>query len=753
MRRLTLVTLFYVLIVAPCAAQTPSAPPDPQQPPNFSDTVDVVGAADAIERQPTLAPVTAVESRALDQFVPGQGFAGAVRLLPAVMPFSNGVSIKGGRVSQAGIQLEAASLIDPSSGVARVSLPDGAIESVSVLPNPYAVEYGRFSSGLVVIQSRRARDQWKFTMNRFGPSVRTTNDGGLRIDAYNPRLEVGGPVVKDRLFLHQSMQMNYRIGDQSSVAESAQRVTKSISTFTRADASLSPRHLLVATVGIFPSVTDYSNVGTFTPPEASVNVHIFGKQAAVTERAVWSNRMLSETTVQWYQSRTDVEPQGTDPMRMQPDFVFGNYFNRQHRLTSQYQFVQTMTTHRTLGGRSHAFKAGIDLLHATYDGTSRSSTLLIERADGTLARRLDFSGESTQAVSGTEAALFAQDRVQITPRWHVEAGLRLDRDGVLRTVNVSPRIGTALRLDEAGNIVVRGGWGLFVERTPSTAGAFTSFESAVDSRYAVSGPQSPVSSQRVTQTMAPDLQTPRSRTWDAAFDYRWSERWSFHLAALSREGRHELIVSPVNSATLSSATLSSATCSAGLQACPAERRLSSDGQSSYRDVEVGVHYTRGTRVDVDATYTRSTSEGDLNALASTFDSVLAPIVGENVYAALGTDIPNRLLVTGRVRPREKWLVLGILDWHNGVPYSIVNEMLDFVGPRNALRFPVYTWLELGVERRFKIFRWQPWIGVRAGNALGLFLPTDVQNNTGSPNFGTFYNSDTRRIRGALRFER
>jgi hypothetical protein len=757
-RRLTPVVTLCFLLVVPCAsAQTSSAPPDPQQPPNFSDTVEVVGAADAIESQPTLAPVTAVESRALDQFVPGQAFQGALRLLPAVMPFSNGVSIKGGRVNQAAIQLEAATLIDPSSGVARVSLPDGAIESVTVLPNPYAVEYGRFSSGLIVVQSRRARDRWKLSMNKFGPSVRTTNDGGLRIDAYNPRFEVGGPVVKDRLFLHQSMQMNYRIGDQSSIAESAQRVTKSVSTFTRADASLTPRHLLVTTVGIFPAATDFSNVGTFTPPEASVNIHVFGKLAAVTERAVWSSRTLSETTFQWYESRTDVDPQGSAPMQLQPDLALGNYFNRQHRLTSQFQFVQTVTAHRTVGGKSHALKAGIDLLHAAYDGTSRSSTLLIERADATVARRLEFSGESTQAVSATEAALFAQDRVQITPRWHVETGVRLDRDGVLGTINLSPRIGTAVRLDDTGNVVVRGGFGLFVERTPSTAGAFTSFETAIDTRYpgsslqssvsslqsTVSSLQSTVFSQRVTQTVAPDLETPRSRTWDAAFDYRWSERWALHLGALSREGRHELIVTPTGSAQ----------CSAGPQACMAERRLSSDGQSSYRDVEVGVHYTRGTLVDIDATYTRSKSEGDLNALASTFDSVLAPIIGENVYAPLGTDVPHRLLVTGRVMPRPKWLVLGILDWHTGVPYSIVDEMLDYIGPRNALRFPVYSWLELGIERRFKIFRWQPWIGVRAGNALGLFLPTDVQNNTGSPNFGTFYNSDTRRIRGSLRFER
>src|SRR6185369_337386 len=137
----------------------------------------------------TLAPIEAIASRELDQFVPGQGFQGAVRMLSTVIPVAGGVSIKGGRPGQAGVQLGTTTLVDPASGVAQVPLPDDAIDSVTVLPNPYAVEYGRFSSGLVVIQSRRARDQWKFTMNRFGPSFRTTNDGGLRIDSFNPRME------------------------------------------------------------------------------------------------------------------------------------------------------------------------------------------------------------------------------------------------------------------------------------------------------------------------------------------------------------------------------------------------------------------------------------------------------------------------------------------------------------------------------------------------------------------------------------
>jgi hypothetical protein len=184
-----------------------------------------------------------------------------------------------------------------------------------------------------------------------------------------------------------------------------------------------------------------------------------------------------------------------------------------------------------------------------------------------------------------------------------------------------------------------------------------------------------------------------------------------------------------------------------------ERQLSSDGRSSYRDVEVGAHYTRGPLVDVEATYTRSRSEGDLNVLTNSFDSVLAPIVGENAYARLNTDIPNRLFVRGRVMPSPKWLVLGVFDWHTGVPYSVVNESLDFVGARNAARFPAYCRLELGVERRIQVFRFRPWVGVRVTNVLGQFLPEDVQNNTASPFFGTFYNAEPRRARVQVRFER
>jgi hypothetical protein len=104
-------------------------------------------------------------------------------------------------------------------------------------------------------------------------------------------------------------------------------------------------------------------------------------------------------------------------------------------------------------------------------------------------------------------------------------------------------------------------------------------------------------------------------------------------------------------------------------------------------------------------------------------------------------------------PSSTWLLLGVLDWRTGLPYSLVNETLDFVGPRNNERFPAYARLELGVEHRFRILKFQPWIGVRAYNALNAFLPTDVQSNISSPRFGDFYNSEYRQFRLQVRFER
>jgi hypothetical protein len=182
--------------------------------------------------------------------------------------------------------------------------------------------------------------------------------------------------------------------------------------------------------------------------------------------------------------------------------------------------------------------------------------------------------------------------------------------------------------------------------------------------------------------------------------------------------------------------------------------LDSLGRSAYREADVGLHFTQAPSVDFDISYVRSAARGDLNAFTGFFDNMLWPVVGRNAYAPLNNDVPNRLFARGRFMPTPRWLMLGIIDWRTGFPYSVVDQALDFVGPRNEeYRFPNHFRVDVGLEHRFKILKWQPWIGVRAYNALNAFLPADVQSNLGSAAFGSFYNSDYRQLRLQVRFER
>lgn len=718
------------------AGQTAEAPIDLRLA-VVAERVDVVASDTAVAASGTLSSSDTVGSREVEQIASGGGLQSALRLLASVIQVPGGVAIKGGRPSQASVQLGPGIFVDPATGLTQGSLPDDAIDSVTVLPNPYAVEFGRFSSGLVLVQTRRGSDRWRTRLNGLDPAFRTKRHRPLAIigiSSFTPRMETGGPLVKDRLFLQYSAQYRFRANDIPSRPQSDIQTSHKFSSFTRVDANLSPRHTLVAVGGVFPSVAKFATLGTFIPKDASVDTHNGAEAAGVTERATWTNSLFTETTVEMNRYHSEVTPQGPAPMQMFPDNTLGNFYNRQERTTSTYQFIESVSASANGAGGLHLFKAGIDVLRSDFSGQSASEPILIFRPGGTLARRLDYSAARTQDISSTDLALFAQDRWQPNSRWYLEFGGRLDRDGVIQRFNFTPRVGTAFLLTESGSATLRSGYGLFFERTPSAAGVFEQYEAPIETRYAADGTRPLGTSVTFRPVMAPDLRTPRSGTWDVAYDQRFNPAFALHVAAIDRRGSRELIVNPISVGSAS------------------QLLLDSSGRSRYREIEVGVHLTRGTMADLNATYVRSQARADLNAFTTFFDSVRAPVLGPTAWAPARTDAPHRLLARGRLLPTKRWLLVGVLDWRTGLPYSIVNESLDFVGPRNSSRFPTYFRVDLGLEHRFKIGKFEPWIGVRADNALNSPLPSDVQANLASPAFGSFYNSEFRQFRIQIRFE-
>jgi len=704
-----------------------------------AETVDVVASSSIVANTGTLTSSEGLTSRELEEITSVGGLQSALKLLVSVIEVPGGVSIKGGRPNQATVQLGPGAFVDPATGLSQVTLPDDAIDSVTVLPNPYAVEYGRFSSGLVLIQTRRATDVWKTRINKLEPSFRTERGEPLHIvgiSSFTPRLETGGPLIKNRLFLQQAAQFRYRTNEVPSRPQSELKKSYRFSSFTRVDANLSAKHVLVAAAGFFPTTTKLATLGTFTPPDASVNTSGGVNTASITERSLWSDRLFSETTVEVHGYDTTVTPRGPLPMALLPETTIGNFYNTQRRSTQTYQVIETVSGSSQGPFGLHLFKGGLDVLHSRYEGDSASKPVDIRRTNNTLSRRLDYQGAPmAQGFNSTDLALFAQDRVQPTSRWYVEFGARLDRDGVIGRFNVTPRVGSAVLLNAAGTSVIRSGYGLFFERTPSAAGVFESYQNPLETRYADDGFTLLGPAVLFRHVAASDLRTSRSLTWDAAFDHRFNQHWALHVGAIDRRGSRELLVVPVQTPS------------------GAEYRLESSGRSAYREAEVGLHYTGGPGIDLNASYVRSTAQADQNAFSQYFDHVLSPIIGANAYATAKTEVPHRLLLRGRASPIRDWLVVGVLDWRSGLPYSVVDAALDFVGPRNVLRFPTYVRLDLGLEHRVTLGKYRPWIGVRVDNALNAFLPADVQANISSPAFGNFYNSEFRQFRIQVRFER
>ena len=86
----------------------------------------------------------------------GDDFQSLLPMLPGVLRDADGrLRIKGGQPTQGALQVSAASLVDPSTGDFDLDLPGQSVESVEVLANPFAAEYGRFSTSVIPNSSSR----------------------------------------------------------------------------------------------------------------------------------------------------------------------------------------------------------------------------------------------------------------------------------------------------------------------------------------------------------------------------------------------------------------------------------------------------------------------------------------------------------------------------------------------------------------------------------------------------------------------
>jgi hypothetical protein len=708
------------------------------QPVPLSETVTVKeDQTDAVKTESTTPSI--ITERALqDAPLIDSRFQDALPLLPGVVRGPDGtLNIKGTRPSQSGILVSSLNVTDPVTGAPAIELPLDAVDTVQVYSNPYSSEFGKFAGAVTTIETRSGSNDLRYLFLGVLPRPRFRDGKLYGIGAATPRIAVGGPIKKDKLFFFQSLEYRFirtNVPSLEALDEHQRDIKReSFDSFSRLDYVANGNHRITASFSIFPQKFDYFNLNTFNPSDTTANFHQRGWFLAFNEQATFESGALLQSSFSVKQFDGDIFGNSAAPYEITPDRDFGGWFNRQHRESRRYEWLEVFNFGPKQWHGSHAFKAGLNFSHTSYTGTDRSTPVSILRADGTRYQLIDFDGPGVLDLAQTEYSLFAQDKW--IPNRHVvlDLGLRYDRDGIGHNSNFAPRLGFVLTPADSDRTVVRGGIGIFYDKIPLNVGSFEQYQNMLITTFSPNG-VTPVDGPRLLPNTKPeDLENPYSLAWNLQVDHQISQGLLLRFGYEDRSTRRDFVIEPTANALL----------------------LQNNGRSRYREFQAVARFRFQEGRNIFLSYVRSQALGNLNDFNTYFGNQKHAVIRPDEYGTQPFDAPNRLLFWGDFALPHDFVLTPVVDWHTGFPFSVVNEQQDFVGPRNeGGRFPQLMTLDLLVMKGLKIkFRGKEHKG-RAGftifNITNHWNPRDVQNNIASGQFGTFFNSADRSIR--LKFE-
>ena len=443
--------------------------------------------------------------------------------------------------------------------------------------------------------------------------------------------------------------------------------------------------------------------------------------------------------------------QGPEEMQVTPDGWGGNFFNAFTRTSQQMELRETFQFRQKQWHGRHELELGGDSLSRSYHGTSHSMPVDILRADASLAEQITFSSPGALRTSDNDIAIFAQDHWILSDRLALDLGYRISGQTAGKHAALAPRLGLVYAPGANAKTIVRGGFGVFYDRVPLLAGSFvdspTRTVTMFDAQGLPLGP--PVTFQNAyakvggagPQLVAPghDLDsTPDNLTWNSELDRQLRPHVLARFSYLSSRTHDLFVVGPEQSPGANPMLL-----------------MTNNGASHYHEFEATLRVRPSERADLNISFVRSTTRGDLNALSDVFIPFEQPIIRTNSFTDLPSHVPNRFVAWGVFKIPWKMTASPVLDVHTGFPYSEVDELQNYVGQPDGYRLPTLAAVDLRLTRDFRI-SFLPWLKnhkVRGHLAIYNITnhenPRDIYNNIASPNFGRFAGLQDRMCSGGV----
>lgn len=712
-----------------------------------SDKVEVRADAPGSERQSASSSTTLQRDEIKSLPNRPATVADALPLVPGVVRSADGeITIDGGGEHKSAFVVNGTDVTEPATGRFGITVPVDSVESLDVLKTPFLAEYGRFTAGVVSVETRRGPEKWHFELNDPLPEfrIRSGHLSGLR-DA-SPRVNFGGPILRNRLYFAEGFE--YRVDKvpvRTLYFPHNESKTESVNSFSQLDYIISAKHFLTGTVQVAPQNTDFANLSYFSPQPVSPSFRASEKLFTLTDHLALGAALLN-TTLSIQRFRATVGAQGDANMVLSPTGNLGNYFHRESRQESRVEWLENAARPLTNSTGVSDLKFGLSVARTSSFGRTIDRPVEIRDAQGHLLKQIGFSGPGLFDQTDMEVSLYAQDHWMPMPRLAIDFGTRLEYQAATHTQRIAPRAGMAWTPFHRGTTVLRGGFGIYYDHVPLNVFAFSRNPEQIITTYGPGGVI--VDGPRLFQNLAesvPPKRFPLIDSNNAASNFApYSKTWNVEVEQTVAR-RLRLRASYLSSVSDGVITLTPRT-GQGVDAYA----LGGRGKSIYRQVEVTARVRWLKDQEIVFSYVRSRTHGNLNEFSRYLGNFPSPIIPRDLFSQRPEDLPNRFLAWGSFSLPWRLRVYPIVEYRTGSPYAVVDAARNYVGVpySDRYRYPNFFSADARISKDIPFrHKYTLRFSVSGFNLTNHFNPLDVHANLSDPLNGVFFGNYVRRFRG------
>ena len=706
--------------------------------------VEVKGEGSAVEQGSS--PATAVSGQ-LAKEMPNRPatVADALPLIPGVVREpGGGLRISDSPENRSALIVNSADVTDPDTGQFGLTVPMDSVQTLNVYQTAFLAEYGRFTAGLVSVETKRGGDKWKWELNDPFPEFRIRSWHLRGLKTATPRLNFEGPILPGKLYLAEGFEYEIRKTAVYTLPfPRNQKLQEGLNSFTQLDWVATSKQLLTATFHLVPQRLGHVNMNYFNPEETSPDASTHNYTGTVAHRMTLGQSLL-ESTFSVTSFDVGVWGRGDANLEIAPGGNSGNYFAQKQRNAIRQSGLSMFSFAPLNHLGTHHFKIGLYVASSEEDGQIDEHPVDILNAAGQLTRRISFPRVRQFEISDIELNFFAQEHWIISPRLSLDLGTRVESQEVSGAFRVAPRAGLAWNPIPGQGTTVRGGFGFFYDRVPLNVYVFNKYPDQSITYYDAAGNvsggpylylntlgQAKVRHPFIFQQPIDGNFSPRSINWTMQIEQPVGHYLKLRTGFMQSLSDGLVILNPV---------------APDPQTNLGAHLLSGTGGARYRQFEMSARFRLGETRQLMFSYIRSKGRGDLNDFGSFLGTFPLPIVRPNQFGNSPADLPNRFLTWGLMQLPWKFRISPVIEYRSGFPYVVTNADQDYVGVPNTRRFPQFLSVDSRISKDFQVHpKYAVRLSVSAFNLSNHFNPEAVHPNVADPAFGYFFGHRGRRF--------